>query len=278
VKVFIDKKNTESIAISRTVEALIKYAPAKIDFVTDPHLADLVIFNVVGRLSQTTQRIISYGKPYAIIQYTFRSTLNPHIKDWLPLWKKAKLVWSYYKLDSSKNFNLYHSPLGVDKVFKRYPTDKKYIIATSGIGYLQESVRECILAAQALGYKVFHVGPVVTNRQNVDFSNGMSDLNLAKNYSACEFVAGLRRTEGFELPVIEGLVCGARPIVFDAPHYRHWFKDFAIFIPEGSRDEVTTSLIEIFKKSPRPVRNAEISEARRRFDWEKIIKGFWTRI
>lgn len=277
MRVYIDKKNTESIAIGRTVDALVRHAPATFKFVSDPKESDLVVINVNGRLKQTTKLIKSYDKPYVIIQYALKSTLNPDIDDWLSLWHGARLVWSYYDLQPN-GFNFYHSPLGVDETFKKHSSNKKYIIATSGIGYLQESVRECILAAEAVNHRVFHVGPVVTKRTNVDFANGMSDEELAKNYSACEFVSGLRRKEGFELPVVEGLVCGARPIVFDAPHYRQWFRDFAIFIPEASRDEVVQSLIEIFKKDPKPVTDVEILEARARFDWNKIVKGFWEQI
>ena len=131
------------------------------------------------------------------------------------------------------------------------------------------------MAAIGVNKRVFHVGPVITNRPEVDFSNGMADASLAKNYSACEFVSGLRRTEGFELPVIEGLVCGARPIVFDRPHYRHWFENLAVFIPETNRDGVVNSLSKVFKKGAKPVTKTEIKEARKRFNWEVIVKRFW---
>ena len=88
-------------------------------------------------------------------------------------------------------------------------------------------------------------------------------------------MSGLRRIEGFELPAAEGLLCGARPIMFDRPHYRDWFNKWAIFIPEGNREEVLQSLIDVFQQEYRPVTLEEIAEARQLFDWQSIINGFW---
>ena len=275
----------KSRGLDRIAAAVKRHAPSDIKIVNSKDEADLVILFINGRREHTKieiDRLTRQGKNYAIVQACVRSTKNPSTVDWLPLWQGAELVWSYYDLPAlcaedkmSADFNFYHAPLGIDKAFKVYPTKKKYIIATSGLGYLTESARECILAAIGVNKRVFHVGPVITNRPEVDFSNGMADASLAKNYSACEFVSGLRRIEGFELPVIEGLACGARPIVFDRPHYRHWFENLAIFIPETNRDGVVNSLSKVFKKGAKPVTKAEIKEARKRFNWEVIVKGFW---
>ena len=155
---------------------------------------------------------------------------------------------------------------------------KKYVIASSGRAYLTESARECILAAQNVHKRVFHLGSVITDKPNVDFSDGMSDQKLAEKYSACEFVAGLRKKEGFELPVIEGLICGARPIVFARPHYRKWFNDLAEFIPERSRDYIIEDLTYLFKKGARPISKEEKQIALERFNWETIVKKFWKAI
>lgn len=275
-------------AIGRISAALKRFAPEELQFVDTKEAADCVILYINGRhgrFANEIDNLVSKGKKVAVVQISVRSTRNPSTIDWLPLWQKAGLVWSYYDLaalckedNAIANFNFYHAPLGVDEVFKLYPTTKYYIIASSGLGYTTESVRECILAAEAVGGRVFHIGPKVTNRTNVDFSDGMDDVQLAKKYSACKFVSGLRRKEGFELPVVEGLVCGARPIVFDAPHYRQWFENLAIFIPEEGRQSVIQHLIAIFKQGAKPVSKDEITEAKKRFDWEAIIKGFWERI
>lgn len=287
MKVYLSHPIPDSLAIDRVLAALAEYAPRDIEIIPDITSADLVIFNINGRHDQFTRKIndvTSLGKSYAVIQYVLRGSRNTSTADWLPLWNKAKLVFSYYDLKAlcredgiSPDFNFYHSPLGVNSVFRETPMPKKYIIATSGNGYLTESARECILAAKAVNKPVFHIGPVITNRPEVTFSQGMPDTDLARKYSACKYVAGLRRCEGFELPIIEGLMCGARPICFDQPHYRHWFNKWAIFIKEASRPQVIDSLIKVFQSDPKPVSVTEKNAVKKIFDWETIIKGFWSR-
>ncbi len=287
MKVYADNE-TDSFALRRIETALREYAPKTIEFVNKKEEADLVIYYLWGRLEHKKidiERITSLGKKYAAVQVCVKSTRNPNTTDWLPIWKNAELVWSYFDLPAyckedgnPANFKFYYAPLGVDKAFKKYPVKKEYVIASSGLGYLIESVRECILAAGGVGKKVFHIGPVITSHTNVDYSNGMNDVDLAKKYSACEFVSGLRRKEGFEFPVVEGLVCGARPIVFDRPDCHHWFDGFAVFIPENGRDGIVESLGKIFRKEAKPVTSAEIKKAKNKFNWQKIIEGFWERI
>ena len=75
--------------------------------------------------------------------------------------------------------------------------------------------------------------------------------------------------------MIEGALCGARPIVFDRPHYRKWFEEFAVFIPEGSRDQVIDSLHKIFEGMAVPMTTAEKGIILERFNWSRIINSFW---
>lgn len=287
MKVFVNNV-IDDYAVSRVAAAVKRYAPSKVEIVDSIEEADLVMRYCFGRRKHfkwDVEHLIKAGKKYAVLQVALRSTMNPKTEDWLPIWKSAKVVWSYYDLPAlckedgvSHDFNFYHTPLGVDDAFFETPTERKYIVASSGHGYLTESARECILAAKNVNRPSFHVGPVITDRPNVDFSNGMDDTELAKKYSACEFVSGLRRTEGFELPVIEGLMCGARPIVFDRPHYRMWFNDLAEFIPETSREQIIEDLTKLFKKGARPVTKEEKRIAKERFSWKTITEGLWRKL
>jgi glycosyltransferase involved in cell wall biosynthesis len=279
---------TKSRAIDRIEAALRRYAPKTCEFVDSKEAADLVILYVNGRrdhLKREVEYLTKLGKKYALVQLCLRSTLSPSTKDWISIWKDALLTWSYYDLPALckedeilPNFNFYRAPLGVDEAFQEFPIKKEYVIATSGMAYTTESVRECILAAISVKKRVFHLGPVVTKHPEVDFSGGMTDTELAKKYSACEFVSGLRRGEGFELPIIEGLVCGARPIVFDRPDSHHWFDGLAVFIPETDRNGIVESLVKVFGKGAPPVTKEEIEKVKRYFNWETIIRGFWERI
>ena len=300
MKVYLEP-TTSSRGIMRVRDALVQYAPKDIEIVSNESDADLVVIHVYGRRNQIKAHVDALrekGKQYTMIQYAIRSTQEPSTFSWYPMWKDAKLVWSYYDLkalmkedlswdypslkemaeNGDPNFRFYYAPLGVDaSKFKETYQQKEFIIHTHSQGYLVESVRECIFAARNVKQKVFYSGKEL-KRPDVFCRTGIPDWELANWYSQCRYVSGLRRLEGFELPVIEGALCGARPIVFDKPHYRQWFDKFAIFIPEGTREEVIESLTTIFDmKMPAPgVTEEEKELIRKTFNWETIIKEFWT--
>jgi len=286
MKVFVDNIIND-FAISRIERALKKYAPDSIQFVNNEDEADLVVIYAFGQRRKIWWRVcdlIKKNKKYAIVQIAIRSTTNPKTSDWLNIWRNAKLVWSYYNLQDlfiedredwlkeakiiPYSFNFYYAPLGVDpEVFKETKQKKRYIIT---VGNNRNECLKEVVDAVIEPYKdnIFILG------------GGIDDKLLADVYSKSQFVSGLRRIEGFELPVIEGLLCGARPIVFDKPHYREWFDGLAIFIKEEKREKVTKSLMEIFKdvKNMEPVSEEQKQLVRERFNWETIIKGFWERI
>ena len=290
MKAHIVLPDVPSHAVSRTIAALTKHAPSSVSFVEDSHEADLVILNVIGgqdRTRMAVDRLITEGRRVAMIQYCVRSTMRPSTEGWQPLWHKASLVWSYYDLPNlcrvdgvTPDFEFYHAPLGVDaKVFKPpVRRSHKYLVCTSGQSALTESVREAIYAARRVNRKVLHLGPELKRGPDVVCQWGLSDAGLARLYGECDYVLGLRRIEGFELPAAEGLLCGSRPVVFDKAHYHQWFDGWASFIQEGPRDEVIDSLESIFKRKPKPVTRAERVAAAMLFNWNIIITGFWERL
>lgn len=298
MKVYLEP-HTQSRGILRVRDALVRFAPKEVEVVSSENEADLVILHVFGRNTTSLNRagrLQKEGKHYAVIQYCLRSTMRPHTKDWIDIWKGAHLVWSYYDLpkmliqDFAPSvinplvFNFYYEPLGVDpEVFKdsfvQYipGAGRPYTIVASAQHALSESVRECAYAVQRVNGKLIHIGHDL-RRPNTSHYQNVSDEFLADMYSNANFVSGLRRTEGFEFPVIEGALCGARPIVFDRPEMRHWFGQFAIFIPEGSRGEVIDSLEQVFRQGASPVEEWQKALIREKFNWRYIIDGFWRRI
>jgi hypothetical protein len=284
MRVFISPPPANDRGIARVSMALEKHSPGNVRIVKDEDGADLVVLHAIGRADGFERRvrgIVGRGKKYVMIQYAVRSTKNPNTKRWIDMWNGASLVWSYYDLRSlcledgiCSGFQFYHSPLGTD--FSTPKRRSQYIIATSGLSYHTESVRECHKASLEVGGRIFHVGPSVGRR--IECSNGMSDTRLAEKYSQCAYVSGLRRIEGFEFPVIEGFMCGARPVVFDRPHYRSWFSEFAEFIPELPRPDVLVSLKKLFTKDTVPVSSEEQDAFRDRFDWGRIIRGFYAHL
>ena len=285
----------QSRGLQRIADALTRYAPATVEVTPFHDEADFVVIYAIGRRERIwgqTRHLLERGKQYAIVQVCLRSTMSPDSRDWAGIWKKAAVVWGYYDLEQAAEtdelgggaifkrlVNFLHAPLGVDSsVF--YPREKLgnyYIIATSGLSRLQESVRECVLAAKEVDGAIFHLGRQVKWDDSIHYSNDCDDNELARQLSICEFVSGLRRKEGFELPAAEGLLCGSRPIVFNTPDYHFNYKNWAEYIEETDRQGVIDQLVQLFKQGARPVTQHEREEAAHWFNWERICGEFWQR-
>lgn len=275
MKAYFDNP-TNSIAIDRVVTNLERYMPEGFFKVADRAEADLIILHVYGRhdhILLDAQSILEQGKQYAIIQYAIKSTRNPNPEDWASIWWDAKVVWSYYDLPTQ---NLYFAPLAADsKIFYKQKAEKDYLVGTLGITYEAECIGEVHLAAFQARGRAVHIGPKFGENPIVDFVSNISDDELRAVYNRCNWFACLRRKEGFEVPAIEALLCGVRPIMFEG--YRKWFDGLAEFVPEDTPDRVVKSLVRILKGPVKPVTPAEVKEVKRRFSWQKSVEGFWER-
>jgi len=280
MKVYFDNP-TNSIAIDRVVLNLERYMPEGSARTPDKEAADLVILHVYGRrdhVAREAQSILEQGKQYAIVQYAMKSTRNPNPKDWMPIWDKAKVVWSYYDLPTP---NLYLAPLAADpKIFFPVEAEKDFLVGTLGAKacYGAECFGEVHLAAYQVRGKVVHVGEKPNENPIVTYYSYISDEELRLVYNKCNWFSALRRKEGFEMTAIEALLCGTRPIMFASPDYVRWFNGLAKFIPETTVSKTVKCLRDILGGEDCPVTKDEIEETKRRFNWERIIKGFWERI
>ena len=259
----------KNYGFSRIENAFRKHSGNNIEFVSEED-ADFVIIYAHGNRRQVgwwAEKLLKQGKKYAVIQVAIRSTANPKTEDWLDIWKNAAVIWSYYDLSAlckedgnRAEFNFYHAPLGVDpEIFKEVKSERTHKLM---VGHSRdEYVRQCIAAAGGDVYK-----------QGTD----ISDEEMARAYSQVEYVSGLRRKEGFEMPVLEGLLCGARPICFDMECYRTWFGRLTEYIAYESDAATAVPLLkEILKHKPRPVTEQEKQFVKDRFNCRKIIQGFW---
>jgi hypothetical protein len=288
MKVYCETPPDLSKAMGRVVAALKREAPRGLSFVSTPEEADLLVLHVIGfpETELAAQWALNHGKRYSLIQYCMRSTQRQNTKDWESIWTRADLVWSYYdlpamvKLDADGGpgfeFSYYDAPMGVDPIFSRFEPSavKMFTLMTSGYVAESESVTEAAEAVYRLRGRHFHLGPKNVAPKADVIGLGISDWALGDTYARTCWVSGLRRAEGFEMPAAESACCGAIPIVFDAPHYRRWYEGIAEFIPEKSPAEVTDAIMDVFE------RGFVFSESRRqdalsRFDWKKIIPGFW---
>lgn len=285
MKVFVKPPYGMSKAMDRVAKGLTEDIPdvTAVDRVED---ADVVLIHAIGypetvdaiaRCKMRKQKIV-------LAQYCLRTTQETKTTAWLPLWRECDVVWSYYDLpelcredgcEFPSEAQFVMTPLGCDStVFVDHNIPRRFTIASSGYVADSECLAEINRAVGLNGGTQFHLGPKL-GMPNVVCDLYISDEVLAERYSASQYVAGLRRIEGYEMPVVEGLLCGARPIVFDRPHYRRWFSEFAIFIPEGSPREVTKALTAVLAKPPQPVTAAERQLAVGLFTWPAIARAVW---
>lgn len=289
IAVYLEPPKDLSRAMTRVARAMEKYAPLRtIEVVRHRTDADLEVLHVIG-YPETVARVEELkqqGKKYAIIQYCIRSTQEPNTDKWMDIWAGAEWVWSYYDLvalayeDKVKcRFNnFYHAPLGIDEEFTRdipAMAHKVYGLTTSGYVAESECVDLAIEATKQAKLNHFHLGPKISSEPHVTYSLGVNDRLLASIYRRCAMVSGLRRVEGFELPVIEGMACGARPIVFDRRHYREWFGAFATFIPETDDNAQIVENIHTALKFYNPVSDVERFQVIEYFDWKRILSPLW---
>ena len=293
MKVYLAPPAHLSQGIQRVARALEHYRPDWVELTRTPEEADLRVGHVVGLLGVPEWCAVG---PYALIQYCLK-TAEEHLSGngfdpksnpgvWLPIWNNAKAVWSYYDLISyikesrpGAEFTgtFYHAPLGVDggAFIPSVPVRKRYVIGTSGYVAESECVGECAEAATLVNRPMFHLGPPLDVKGNVCYVSGCTDYDLAEFWSQCSYVAGLRRFEGFELPALEGLACGSRPVMLDAPHYRQWFGEHAEYIKEGTYEEVRDALVELFSRPVRVVTAVERNHVVDKFNWKPLAEGFW---
>lgn len=290
IRVYAEAPEPNIRSMERIITNLKRYAPPSVIFVSESSGADLVLLHVNGRPDRAYRQANQASmrrQRFAVIQYCVRSTLEPETHRWWDLWHEATLVWSYYDLNGLRRedhaygylTNTYCSPLGADSDVFVLPDSDRYRpfkIGMSGGGPMVESIREAAYATAAGHHTMFHLGPLSFGSHITAVEN-VSDTELATWYQQCQYFGGLRRKEGFEMCCAEALLCGARPIFFDRIHYRQWFNDFGLFIPEGSRDAVIQSLTDIFQQPVIPVSPDERAAAAARFHWPSICTEFWRR-
>ena len=92
------------------------------------------------------------------------------------------------------------------------------------------------------------------------------------------YVAALRKFEGFEMPAVEALLCGVRPLVYRIQSYR-WYGNHAVYIPSGlDSDQVTEEIYsKAFSKLPEPIGQKELEALRQTFAWQTLVPTLFAR-
>lgn len=269
----------------RINKALKQYAPDWVAFTEDWSEADLQILDVIGRGSLEFIKCNNY----ILMQHCFLSSDDSSKETWLPHFNKAKLVTSYMNLPSlvgDNSFNFHRQPIGVDpNMFFRTEQEKVNLILTTGYVAATESINEVYEAVRASSGDMIHVGGDFKLGAGYTHFENISDESLNSLYNKSYFVSGLRKMEGFEAPILEGLLCGARGICYNKEHYSYWFGDLVEYVEEDDfamlgvySDNTRDQLKNIFQSEYRPVTDEEIQLVKDKFSWEVIMKEFWSRL
>jgi glycosyltransferase involved in cell wall biosynthesis len=264
-------------AMYRINKAMKEFAPQSIQFTTSPEDADLQVIH------STDNNVINLIKNnnFVLLQYCIY-TEAPPTETWPYFFNKSKLVISYVDLPTltgDNNFNFYRTPFGVDpKIFYKTDIVKTFTFLSSGYVPWYEAIKEVYDAVtEAKGFMA-HLGYNFNYGRGFYHFENLSEDDLRKLYNESFFVSGLRRIEGFEFPVIEGTLCGARGVCFNEEYYTHWYEDFVEYVNSGEPEYVVKQLVDLINKPYRAVTDKEIEYVKDKFSWETIVKNIWKKI
>lgn len=261
-------------AFYRISEAIHKYSPDWVTWVNSAEQADVEIVHEVGSGEiKPIEDSISAGKKTIIVQHTyFTSGYNK----WDELWERANLTISFHNLPdyTKKKFNFLASPWGYEpSVFYDKHFVKENAIFATGHVAETEHLYDVFLACNETNTIMYHTGE--------DFKWGgkyvhlpyMENDKFNNLLNRVKYVSCLRDIEGFEMAGVEGLACGATPIVLDLSTYR-WYDGYSISIDPYSN--IKDQLVNYLKINYILVNYQEKFE--KTFQWYYIINNIFNKI
>lgn len=261
-------------AFYRISEALHKYSPEWVEWINSESNSEInIIHEVGGGEIKPIQDSLDNKKKTIIIQHTyFTSGYN----EWDSLWEKANLTISFHDLPTytKKHFNFYATPWGYDpSIFYNKKLNKINPIFVTGHIANTEHIDDVYNACRFLGLTLLHTGEDFKWGNFYKFLPYMDNKDFANLLNTVTYTSCLRSVEGFEMVGVEGLACGAIPIVLDLPTYR-WYKGFGIFI--NPNNYITEQLVEIL--SHKPDINIQQDKVREAFAWDNIIRKLFLKV
>lgn len=260
------------------------YAPPWAEFVKDPTTADVQIMDVIGKGSLEFIK----NDNYVILQHCFLITETSDPDFWCPIFDKAKIVISYIDLPTltkRNSFRFLRTPWGADPsvFFSSNQGQRELTVLSTGYVSSTESIEEAYRAVVRCEGSMINIGHNFRFGSRFSSRENISDEELRRLYEKSKYVIGLRKVEGLELPIIEGLLCGARGICYNADHYKYWFGDLVEYIEEDPlsalgvpySNYVENQIYELISKPVRVVSEEEKELVRNKFSWETIYKRIW---
>jgi glycosyltransferase involved in cell wall biosynthesis len=100
------------------------------------------------------------------------------------------------------------------------------------------------------------------------------DEDLPPLMSGAAAILSLSRGEGFDLPLLEGLACGAPVVASDIAVHREHFEQWARFVPVGDAEAVASAAEDLLRHSPSAEdRGDQAFEVRSCFRWEDSARA-----
>lgn len=262
------------IAFKKITNAFRKHSPEWVEWVSSPHEADIYIVHVVGEGEKP--ELDREVKNKIIVQQCYFTAQLERV-DYTKYWERALLTVSFHDLRSytDKDFRFLRLPWGADEtVFVNKKRTGRFIdIFCTGHVPQDECLDKVFEAVKRANKKMAHTGRnLCYDTKHYRYLDFLPETTLADMLNFSKYISCLRLIEGFEILGIEGLFCGARPIIFDLPTY-DLYRKHAITI--SSKEDVVEQLVEVLNTAPEPVSDEERVELVATFSWKSIITKFF---
>lgn len=264
----------------KAIEFYVSQHPEKYKITKNWKEADLIISQVIGP-GEIAALNGNYHKS-VFLQHCHK-TASPDTIDYPSVWQQVKLVASFNDLASNtdKAFNFLHMPLGADPaVFDLFNHKGKRENLVFATGHIAETeLLHLLYEAVQKNQKIMqHTGENFKwDAKHYKFNSYMSDSELVKFLNNTQFVFCMRDIEGFEMLGIEGLFCGAVPIVPNIKSY-DWYREWAYTVDVNTTPEAIVKQISDILSGEVAVPKFDIGEIKNRFSWNTILSTFFSRI
>ena len=270
IKIYEYQNKNLGMAFKRISKALHDYSPPDIKWTDYAGSASIILVHVVGGGEvPIMENVLESGRKLLIIQHVVKTG---GVYPWNEYFKQAILSVSFHDLASyypKDRFNSYSTPWGYDpKEFSRIEMPKKRKVL--GTGYVADT--ECLdklyQACLNTDNIMYHTGKDFEFGKNYYHLPWLNDVGFNEMLNSVQYTSCLRDIEGFEMMGVEGLVCGAVPIVPALDTYR-WYRKHGIFVDMHS--DITKQLEDILVLTPTPPDEDELEEIHQKFSWECIV-------
>ena len=276
MRVFEHKDHNLGKAFDRISKAFHQYSPEWIEWVSDPTISEMEILHAVGGGEVIPiENCISAGLKTIIIQHTY---FTSGYYDWPKLWEEANLTVSFHDLTkyTDKKFNFLHCPWGADKnTFYTTTSIRNRKVFTTGHVASTECIDKLYAACVLSNKDMYHTGEDFKFGSRYHFLPYIEDNELRQILNESQYISCLRDVEGFEMMGIEGLFCGATPIIPNIDTY-DWYSKYSKVI--DMKGNIVDQLVSILNEDPKEITLPELEEIRNTFDWKTIVTNIFTKI